>query len=165
MFDININCSDGMESGSDTESSNLIERMGRLMLLFRLHAIQDGEENPMDLALIRVMDKAKRTGAHAIPFIPAEKRVRTAGMDAPDATSKLGELYVWAKADTRPVYVAIPAECILETIPLMRKWQGLEGQGMNLAVSSRVCRNNFTMEPRRRPACNYFADAAAESMF
>jgi hypothetical protein len=154
-----------MESVSDTESSNPIERIGRLMLLSSLHAVRDGEENPMDLALIRAMHKASLTGTNAIPWPPDEKRVRAARMDAPDATSKLRELYVWAKADTRPVYVAIPAECILETIPLMRKWQGLEGQGMNLAVSSRVCRNNFTMEPRRRPACNYFADAAAESMF
>ena len=154
-----------MESGSDTESSNPIERMVRLTLLFSLHAVRDGKENPMDLALMRAMDKASRTGTNAIPWPPAKKRVRAARMDAPDATSKLRELYVWAKADTRPVYVAVPAECILETIPLMRKWQGLEGQGMNLAVSSRVCRNNFTMDPRRPPACNYFADAAAESMF
>ena len=111
------------------------------------------------------MDKANRTGAHAIPWIPAEKRVRTAGMDAPDATSKLGELYVWAKADTRPVYVAIPTECILETVPLMPKWQGIEGKGMNWSVSTGVWRNNFTMDPRRRPPfvdCNCFADEAAE---
>ena len=81
-----------MASGSDSESLHLVERMGRLMLLFRLHVIQDCEENPMDLALIRVMDKANRTGAHAIPCIPAEKRVTRQGMDAPNASSKLGEL-------------------------------------------------------------------------
>ena len=144
-------CSDDMANGSDSESLNLVERMGRLMLLFRLHAVQDGKENPMDLAFIRVMDKAHRTGANAIPWIPAEKPVRAAGMDAPDATSKLGELYVWAKADTRPVYIAIATECILETVPFMPKWQGPDGKGMDWSVSTGVWRNNFTMDPRRRP--------------
>ena len=72
-------------------------------------------------------------------------------MDAPDATSKLGELYVWAKADTRPVYIAIATECILETVPFMPKWQGPDGKGMDWSVSTGVWRNNFTMDPRRRP--------------
>ena len=142
---------DEMASGSDSESLHLVERMGRLMLLFRLHVIQDCEENPMDLALIRVMDKANRTGAHAIPCIPAEKRVTRQGMDAPNASSKLGELYVWAKEDTRPVYIAIPTECILETVPFMPKWQGTDGKGMDWSVSTGVWRNNFTGDPRRRP--------------
>ena len=87
-------CSDDMANGSDSESLNLVERMGRLMLLFRLHAVQDGKENPMDLAFIRVMDKAHRTGANAIPWIPAEKRVSVVGSGPPSAmaVSKLNLL-------------------------------------------------------------------------
>ena len=83
------------------------------------------------------MDKANRTGAHAIPWMPAEKKARTTGMDAPDATSKLGELYVWAKDDTRPVYVAIPTECILETVPFMPKWQGPDGKPAKFKIDGR----------------------------
>ena len=135
--------------GSD--SVDLVEKIGRLMLLFRLHWPNDADQKHMDLALIRVMEKPNRNTGGSFPLMRAERRVARADFHTDNGMSKLGELWTWARRDGGLVVIAIPVECLLETVPMMPMWQGTERKGMGWSVSTGVWRNNFTMDPRRRP--------------
>ena len=57
--------------GSD--SVDLVEEIGRLMLLFRLHWPNDADQKHMDLALIRVMEKPNRNTGGSFPLMRAVK--------------------------------------------------------------------------------------------
>jgi len=141
--------------------------VGRIMLIFRVHSYEldthtdaDGETSHWrDFCLIRRLMPAKRekddaNDAYESPYPYAKCEVRDKeedpGMDWLPEKDRLGVLWVWAKdAHDQPIYEVLTAQEVVETYPVMPRWEGPGSKKWSIATG--VFNNRFAPTGRWRP--------------
>ena len=96
--------------------------MGRLMLIFKLELPETHPTTATELCLVRKMALKPRGAPPRTQYLAAEKRT---AHDELGPHNKLGDLWTWATSQTasRGKFVVIPAQIILQTVPMMPKWR------------------------------------------
>lgn len=121
--------------------------MGRLMLVFKLELPETQPTTATELCLVRKMALKPRGAPPRTQYLAAEKRTTH---DELGPHNKLGDLWTWATSHTasRGKFVVIPAQIILQTVPMMPKWRE---QTHGWSVQTGVFQNSYLLDPRLRP--------------
>ena len=94
-------------------------------------------------------DGLEASGCTAQNAVSGRAEKRTAH-DELGPHNKLGDLWTWATSHTasRGKFVVIPAQIILQTVPMMPKWRE---QTHGWSVQTGVFQNSYLLDPRLRP--------------